>query len=539
LIKIERGLKVKNKRSVFIVLVFILSFGTIISACSKSDSQPATSATQTAGAAKPPIHILLSHSELAYAKQSKQDDLYIKELSRLSGYDLKYEFLGHNKDYTQQLSLRFASGELADLIRTDMIDSQMHVGAVDQGAFLELGPLIDKYAPTLKKKIPEEVWKSPKVSKNGKIYAIPVLRGVPADRTVFIRQDWLDKLKMDTPQTLEDYMKFFEAVKNTDMNGNGKKDEYGVGMFANIAWADIFTPSFGVHPNTWHMKDGQLTPDIINPKMKNAIAFYKQLYDKGYVNPDFLTKQNEDDHNASMAKGEYGMWSGAVYQYLGNFDKQAAVKRFVNQPGASVSMIAPPKGPNGESGIGTQNDYLYFVWVIPAKTKNPEQILKFLEWSWSSPEADKFFSYGIEGKNYTTENGQIKYEITSPVNAENNAYQMYQTSLNMREIGFAKPPVIKMLPEADKIKAGYDLANKVFVKDDGLYMPKLTAFNTRPELALAFAPGSLFLDMFAKVVTGKEQLDPAFDKFVAEWTRRGGDTAIKEATTWYNNFHKK
>jgi hypothetical protein len=70
-------------------------------------------------------------------------------------------------------------------------------------------------------------------------------------------------------------------------------------------------------------------------------------------------------------------------------------------------------------------------------------------------------------------------------------------------------------------------------------MPKLTAFNTRPELALAFAPGSLFLDMFAKVVTGKEQLDPAFDKFVAEWTRRGGDTAIKEATTWYNNFHKK
>jgi putative aldouronate transport system substrate-binding protein len=531
--------RVKNKRSVFIVLVFILSFGTILSACSKSDSQPATSGTQTAGVAKPPIHILLSHSELAYAKQSKEDDPYIKELSRLSGYNLRYEFLGHNKDYAQQLSLRFASGELADLIRTDMIDSQMHVGAVDQGVFLELGPLIDKYAPTLKKKIPEEVWKSPKVSKNGKIYAIPVLRGVPADRTVFIRQDWLDKLKMDTPKTLEDYMKFFEAVKNTDMNGNGKKDEYGVGMFANIAWTDIFSPSFGVHPTAWHMKDGQLIPDIINPKMKDAIAFYKQLYDKGYVNPDFLTKQNEDDHNASMAKGEYGMWAGAVYQYLGNFDEQSAKKRFVNQPGASVSMIAPPKGPNGESGIGIQNDYLYFVWVIPAKTKNPEEILKFLEWSWSSPEADKFFSYGIEGKNYTNENGQIKYDLTSPINSDNNAYQMYQTSLNTREIGFAKPPVVKMMPEADKIKAGYDLANKVFVKDDGLYMPKLTAFNTRPELALAFAPGSLFLDMFAKVVTGKEQLDPAFDKFVAEWNRRGGDAAIKEATAWYNDFHKK
>ncbi|MNU05984.1 hypothetical protein D3C72_2509950 [compost metagenome] len=51
--------------------------------------------------------------------------------------------------------------------------------------------------------------------------------------------------------------------------------------------------------------------------------------------------------------------------------------------------------------------------------------------------------------------------------------------------------------------------------------------------------GTLFLDMFAKVITGKEELDPAFDKFVSEWKRRGGDEAMKEATAWYNEQNKK
>lgn len=51
--------------------------------------------------------------------QVKNDDRYVKELSRLSGYNLNFEFLGHGNDFTQQMTVRFASGELPDLIRTD------------------------------------------------------------------------------------------------------------------------------------------------------------------------------------------------------------------------------------------------------------------------------------------------------------------------------------------------------------------------------------------------------------------------------------
>ncbi|MDU0203727.1 extracellular solute-binding protein [Paenibacillus sp. MAH-36] len=525
-----------RKRSAITIVGALMSV-VMLAGCGNSSNESKATSTSNASASEP-IHILLSHSEFAYAKQSKEDDIYKKELNRLSGFNVKYDFLGHS-DYAQQLSLRFASGDLADLIRTDSIVSTIHSGAVDQGVFLELGPLIDKYAPTLKKKIPAEFWKSPRISKDGKIYGIPVTRGVPADRSIFIRQDWLDKLKMDTPKTLDDYLAFFEAVKKEDMNGNGDpNDEYGLGMFNNIIWTDIFTPAFGVHTNKWSLKNGQLVPDIIDPRMKEAIAFYKQLYDKGYINPNLFVKK-EDEQNASIAKGEVGVWGAAVYQYLAGYGKDNAAKTFLNQPNASVSMIAPPQGPRGDKGMALQSDEIYFVWVIPAKTKNPENIIKYLEWAYSSPDADQFFAYGIKGQNFTEENGQIKYDINQPVNAEKNAFQMYQVSLNPREIGFAAPLVLKALPESDKITKGYATSKESLIPNEAKFMPRLESLASHPELNIGAAQGTLFLDMFAKVLTGREPLDSAFDNFVVEWKKRGGDAAIKEATEWYNKFNTK
>ncbi len=518
-----------------VALTSLFATVTVLAGCGKTDEG------KEGGAAIAPtnkIHVLLSHAEAAYAKQAKDDDPYIKELSKMSGYDLKFEFLGH-ADYSQQLSLRFASGELGDLIRTPEINSTIHTGAVDQGVFLDLKPLIDKYGPNLKKKIPETAWNSPRVSQNGKIYGIPVLSGAPADRVVFIRQDWLDKLKLSTPKTIDDYMKYFELVKKEDMNGNGDpNDEYGIGMFDGIAWTDIFSSAFGVTPGLYNLRNGQLTPDIIDPKMKDAISFYKKLYDSGYVNPNLFTRK-EAEHNAAIAKGEIGSWGAAVYQYTAGYNAEGAKKTFVNQPSAAVSMNAAPKGADGKGGLGAQGDGIYFVWVIPSKTKKPEEIIKFLDWAWSDQAADKFFAYGVKGQNYSEDNGTVKYDMAASVNADKNAFQMYQLSLNVREIGFASPLVLKAMPDADVMIKGYDTANANQIKHGGLYMPRLKSLEGKPEIAVGFGVGNLFTDMFAKVVTGTEPIDTAFDKFVTEWMKRGGDAVIKEATEWYNAFHKK
>jgi putative aldouronate transport system substrate-binding protein len=133
----------------------------------------------------------------------------------------------------------------------------------------------------------------------------------------------------------------------------------------------------------------------------------------------------------------------------------------------------------------------------------------------------------------------VKWDPASPANKENDASVFYQLSINPRGDGRMLPPVIAANPAADVLNQAIQTASANTIQHDGLHMPTLESFKTRPELTPGTGAGTLFLDMFAKVITGKEELDPAFDNFVTEWKRRGGEDAIKEATEWYNQFHKK
>ncbi|CAG7628863.1 extracellular solute-binding protein [Paenibacillus allorhizosphaerae] len=514
--------------------LFAVSLFTTVVVAGCGGPQESGTAAGSSGAPKN-LNILLSHSNAKYAMQVKDDDRYIKELSKLSGYNLKFEFLGHGNDFTQQMTVRFASGDLPDLVRTDSINSTMHPGAVDKGVFQDLTPLIEKYGQNLKKKIPEEAWKSPRVSKDGKIYGIPALSALPASRVVYIRQDWLDKLGMKAPKTVDDFLKFFEAVKKEDMNGNGDpNDEYGFYVRENLIYSNLFFTEFGAEPGTWYFKNGKLEPGMIQPEIKDALKFWKSLYDKGYINPNLFTNKAAD-WEAGIKQGKGGMWVHDVTNYNSNW---GLPEYYVNEKNAKVSMVSAAEGPKGK-GISPQSDQIYFVWVVPAKNKNAEDVIKFLNWAWSD-EAEQFFALGIKDYNYKMENNKPIWNLTDPANKDNDASVFYQLSINPRGDGRMLPKLLDVIPNSGAIKEGIKTAAGNVIKNDALHMPTLESLKTHPELAPGTGTaGTLFLDMFAKTILGKEDVDSAFDKFVAEWKRRGGDAAIKEATDWYNNFHKK
>lgn len=525
------------RKSGGLLLTLVLLLSILLSACNSADGPGsiAEGPDNEGGspASKPTISIITSHAAAQYAAQADaKNDPYVKRLEELSGYNLDIELLGHADAYTQAMTLRYASMELADLVRTNSVISTTHTGAVESGVFLELDDLLQEYGPNILANVPEHVWGSPQVSYNGKIYGIPVMNSKPNDRIFFYRKDWLDQLQMDVPETLEEYLAFAEAVKTNDMNGDGNpNNEYVYGAYEGVSWMDVLTPSFGVHPGTWSLHDGKLVPDMLQPKMKEAIQFYKDMYDNGYMPKDFLTI-SETDRNAMILRGEYGSWGGAVYQY------SAVFSEIENQEGAEVIMATPPKGPDGHMGIRPMDAGVYFVWVIPADTEHPEEVIKFLNYLHSGDEElERFFALGIEGVNHTLENGEVHYDVTDPVNAELNAFQMHQLNLNFKEQGLSSDLVLANLPDGDKVIEGYQTSDLTPVEHDSMYMPQLPIFSERPELLPGFATGNMFTDMWAKVVVGEESLDAAFDAFVANWYSRGGEQAIEQATEWYNDFH--
>src|SRR5690606_37183787 len=103
--------------------------------------------------------------------------------------------------------------------------------------------------------------------------------------------------------------------------------------------------------------------------------------------------------------------------------------------------------------------------------------------------------------------------------------------------GRLTPLSLSMDPNAELLLSGLEAAKNSVFESDGLYMPKLETLKTNPELG-SYGSSTLFMDMFAKVITGRADLESSFENFVKEWKSRGGDDAIKEATAWYKAFHK-
>ncbi|MDF2670307.1 MAG: hypothetical protein K0R67_2613 [Paenibacillus sp.] len=526
----------------------VLTLMGILSACSgkdattptdpaggQSSSPGSTTGTSPAKQEAPKKISFLLVNSAAYEQIEKNE--YVDHLKKLSGYDLSYEFLPGGEETNKHLALRFAAGDLPDVVRTTDINAPVHAGAVDQGAFHDLTALIDKYAPNLKKAIPEDVWKSPQVSKNDKIYAIPAMWPSPDTRVIYYRKDWLAQAGMSEPKTLDDWIKFFEYVKANDMNGNGdKNDEVGFAFREQMSYSDLFFGSFGAHPNMWVMQDGKFVPSMITPQMKEAVSFWKQLYDKGYVNQNMFTNKAAD-WDGMIRSGKAAAWMHDAANY-GQWSKSFSDD---TKDTSKIGVAPAPSGPRGDAFIRGGKPGIYFVHVIPSKTKNPEEIIKYFEWVYTNREVQDFFHFGIEGVNFRKDGGKMVFDnVPKPFpTLDFKDTHRFQLLYNPRGVGYEDAEVLALSPVGGIIQEALDKAKKSIVKDESVYLPTFDLLAQKPELRAATTTGTLFMDMFAKAVTGKESVDAAFTSFVAEWNKRGGDKLTQEATDWHKSFYGK
>jgi putative aldouronate transport system substrate-binding protein len=528
-----------------------VSISVLLTACSSNDAPSATDAkatatTETSKATEAPkvqatFNVISNDGGYAYSKTATKEDPYHTEMARLfsefSGQPttIKYEFIP-SADYTQQVTVRFASGDIPEVVTSDSILNSAHATAVENGIFLPLNDLIDKYGKNIKAKVPEATWSLPALSKDGKIYGIPKLLTPINPQALLIRKDWLDKLGMKQPETIEEYLAFFEKVKTTDLNGNGKNDEVGYEIRGMFGFSNFFFYAQGISPGengtlVWHDVNGQFIPDIINPKMKEAMLFYKMLYDKGYMNKDFINVKDADWVKA-IQDDKVATWS----HDLRNLNSWTPDK-FAGKS-AKIDLLPGVKQADGKYILGPKGTGIAKVYILTKNAKNPERFIQFLDWTYSdNAKKDTFFRYGIKDRNYTEANGQITWDPKLPANA--NEKLQYQTMVNPAGDTRMDPEVIKRegVIDPELVKKGVGFEEKNLFEIPSMSMPTPDSIKTKPELG--FAAGSLFLDTLTQIMIGKIDPDKGFDNFVADWKKRGGDQAIKEANEWYAKNKKK
>lgn len=521
----------KTKKTLYCIIgAVLLGLLPLMSACSGSLAPQKDTAELLGDESYYSFTIMSNDGGNAYASQANQDDRYYDGLSRLfSDYigketRVQFDFLS-SYDYSKQVNVRFASSDMPEVLATTSISDKGHPTAVENGIFMELNQLIDEFGPHLKEKIPPYVWENPRISKDGKIYGIPKMLNPPALSSLYVRQDWLDQLEMDRPETLNEFLDFFEAVKNNDLNGNGDPhDEIGYPVRARLGFSGQFFVAFGVLPGIWHEVNGQFIPDIINPNMKRAVAFYKKLYDNGYINRDFLNTKAADwvdyIHSGRAATWSHDLRNIGVSWAPENFDDSSS----------QIGLLPGIKAADGSFRLNFQGLGVAKVFVITKNTSQPERIIQFLDWTYSDdPAKNNFFAFGIEGHNYQVESGAIKWDANSPINTKEQSF--YQTLINPSGDARLDPGVLKGNININLLEKGLEYVEHNMYDNPSMNMPSFDVLETNK--ALGTGADSLFLDMFARVVSGKSDIDTAFSAFVTEWKQGGGAEAIRQATAWY------
>jgi hypothetical protein len=214
----------------------------------------------------------------------------------------------------------------------------------------------------------------------------------PSPRVSSIRKDWLDKLGLTVPTTLDEFYNVIKAFRDRDVNGNGIKDEV-ISVATGIG--NGIPQWFGLGNGIVAAVDGRAQSPWYQPGMRDYLVFMNKLYREGLL---------------LMSSGEGGDWEAnrvgmceayAMDQYMN--EANVAVPAGAAKPLLVPFVIqARPdiKAQVVSESLGTTIWWSSFMITIPANNKNVANTMKLLDYT-TTEDYWLLVNHGIEGYSFT------------------------------------------------------------------------------------------------------------------------------------------
>jgi putative aldouronate transport system substrate-binding protein len=352
-----------------------------------------------------------------------------KELTRLTNVKLTNTANKSAINSAEQFNLMMASGDLPDIVggefvgSANMKDAFIRYGI--EGAFVPLNDLIDKHAPNLKAFFDSH----PDVRKaisapDGKIYYIPYVPDGVVARGWMIRKDWLDKLGLKEPKTVQELHDVLLAFKTRDPNGNGKADEIPF-LHREPENAFRLVTLFGGRysgsdaPYDFYVENGKVKHGLADPTFKTAIAEVAKWYKEGLIDPEIFTRRARarEELFGTDRGGATHDWFASTYNFNDSLAKTV--------PGFKIKFMPPPADINGK--MWEENARAIVKpsgWAMTVANKNPIETIKLFDFYFTK-QGRILSNFGVEGQQYDMKDGKPVYkdEVLKAARAVNS--QMY------------------------------------------------------------------------------------------------------------------
>ena len=447
----------------------------------------------------------------------------IARIEDATGVDVVFQSPPDNSEDAYKMMV--ASGKLPDVIMWDYSASTDRM--FEEGTIIDLTDLIAQYAPNLTRLYEERPELRREVeTADGRLFYFPSINPLLTVEDVcrrsysglIIRQDWLDKLGLPVPQTIDDWYEVLCAFRNRDPNGNDYMDEIpfdGWGL-------PYFAPAFGVL-NTFCIKpDGTVAFGPMEQEYKAYLETMHKWYTEGLLGSNCLI-HSDAWKTENIVNGLTGAFCG-----LDNAWRYYLPRMQENDAGAA--LVAAPWPLNGQ-GVrytprGEAATHMALpVTVITSACKDPVSAVRFIDYMYSE-EGSALVTWGIEGETYEVVDGRKQLTDYALTMAEDGYLTLHHYAIG--HTSFPKYDgenvVLATYPE-DQLVAEETWADA----STALIYPRAITLSAEDKAfcdSVMEDVSTYLTEMELKFISGEEPLS-SFDTFVAQLERMGVGKALE------------
>lgn len=460
----------------------------------------------------------------------------------LEQYNIQLEdaWAADGSQYADKINLSIASQTLPDVF---WVNANQFKQVTELGLVADLTDVYEEYASDTLKNImnsDKEGFESGKV--DGRLMGISTQHyGIISQMNcVWIRNDWMEKLNLEAPQTMEDLIEICRQFTKNDPDGNGVDDTYGLAVDKTLDSLYALMNSYHAYPSIWLTKeDGSIEYGVVQPEVKDALTAFQKLYEEGILNKEFAVADNAK-MTEDLVSGKVGVAIfGSSFGYAPGIDvvKNNGVEA-IFKPYALPSIDGEPAKLSIDWPVG---NYV----VVNKNCANPEAAIKMINLYTGITNEGTAEQYNTF-KNNERDWGAIPFQVQNPM-MDYNQYVEISKVQDSRDTSSLTPDqlgkyehVIAWIDNQDPDSLGqYSQVSaegsygvmKPFVDNEWYVRTAFKGISTDTMVQKMSSLDAMQNETFTKIIMGEDIA--AYDNFVEQWSSLGGADITREMNELY------
>ena len=376
------------KYSAFILCVAFSYMG--LTSCAKTTTEKG----------KVEISILAKNSW--YSNVDYADSEIVNTVTQNSGYNVNWKLNAPSNYYDTVRPLLLQKSNLADIVQVPDLDANAEY--INAGVFTKLDQYME-YMPNFKRYLElNPTIKASLTAEDGHIYYVPqTVHTANYQPCIMYNLEWLDKLGLKVPTTLDQFIEVLRAFKKTDMNGNKIADEVPLSITADFL-PYMFGPAFGLElVNGFYADENGVVHYSYceDENYKAYLKFLNQLYTEGLLETDFSSLTR--DNIVQRCKNNQ---TGVIFDFSWQMSSLYSAQYSEYDGSKPIFYGAQPLSGKYQGYYIGRNEISGLFGVMTSSDKIIDSV-KLLDYIMSE-DAQKLYCWGIEGESYIVNNNGEK-----------------------------------------------------------------------------------------------------------------------------------